>query len=71
MAKMGTLPYYVYTKNVKEIAESTSEYQFKEKEALEETDSGSDELDSSTDEEPLPMADGIGNRAVVGRKVLS
>ena len=43
--------------------ESTSEYQFGKKEALEANYSWSDELDSSTDEESPPMAEEIGNRA--------
>ena len=64
MTKMGTLAYYIYTKNVKEIAESNSEYQFKEKEALEEKDSGTDEFDSSSDEELPVMGDKFEDRAV-------
>ena len=61
---MSTLPYYVYSKNIKNIGESTSEYQFKEKKALEENDSGADELYSSTDEESPAMAEVIDDRAV-------
>ena len=41
-----------------------------EKKALEETDSGTDELDLTIEESP-PIGDEIGNRAVVGKKVLS
>ena len=63
MAIMGTLPYYKYSKNVKKIAESTSEYQFEEKEALEANDSGTDEFDSSIDQESPAMADEIDDRA--------
>ena len=43
--------------------ESTSEYQFGKKEALEANYSWSDKLDSSTDEESPAMAEEIGNRA--------
>ena len=69
MAKMGIWPYYIYSKNVKKVAESTSEYQFEEKEALEGNDSGTDEFDSSSDEESPAMADEIDDRAafLVGR----
>ena len=56
MVKMGTWPYYIYSKNVREIAESTSEYQFKEKEALEGNDSGPNEF---CDEESPAMADDL------------
>ena len=66
---MGILPHYIYSKNVKKIAESTSEYQFEEKEALEGNDSGTDEFDSSSDEESPAMADENDDRAafLVGR----
>lgn len=60
MAKMEISPYYIHLKKV----ESTSEFQFKEKEALEKNDSGTDELDSSSDEEAPTMADEIDDRAV-------
>ena len=46
-----------------------SECQFEKKKALEETDSGTDELDLTIEESP-PIGEEIGNRAVVGKKVL-
>ena len=69
MAKMGTLPHYIDSKNLKKITESTSEYQFEEKEALEGNDSGTDEFDSPTDEESPAMVNEIDDRAafLVGR----
>ena len=63
MAKMGTFSYYKYSNNVKKIAESTSEYQFEEKEALEANDSGTDERDSSIDQESPAIADETDDRA--------
>ena len=47
----------------KKIAESTSKYQFEENEALEANDSGTDEFDSSIDQESPAMADEIDDRA--------
>lgn len=64
MAKMGTLSYCIYLKNVKEIVENTSEYQFEEKEAVGKNDSGTDEFDSSSDGKSLAMADEIDDSAV-------
>ena len=53
----------------KNITESISEYQFEEKQALEESDSGTDEFHSSSDEESPAMADETDDRAafLVGR----
>ena len=69
MEEVGTLQYYIYSKNVKEITESTSKYQFQEKEASQENDPELDEFDSSSDEESSIMADEVDDRAVrlVGR----
>ena len=47
----------------KNITESISEYQFEEKQALEESDSGTDEFHSSSDEESPAMADETDDRA--------
>ena len=60
--KMRTLPYYICSKKVKEITESTFEYQFVENKALEENDSGADTFYSYNDEESSTMADEIDNR---------
>ena len=69
MAKMGTLPYYIYSKNVDKIAESTSKYQLEERENLEESDSEIDEFDSSSDEDAPITCGEIDDRTVflVGR----
>ena len=66
---MRTLSYYICSKNVREITESTFEYQFGENEALEENESRTDVFDSCSDEEPPTMADKIDNSAffIVGR----
>lgn len=67
--KMRTLSYYICSKNVREITESTIEYQFGENEALEENESRTDVFDSCSDEESPSMADKIDDSAlfIVGR----
>lgn len=66
---MRTLSYYTCSKNVREITESTFEYQFGENEVLEENESRTDVFDSCSDEEPPSMADKIDDSAlfIVGR----
>ena len=60
--KMRTFPYYICSKNFKEITESTFGYQFEEKEAQEGNDLGADVFYSYSDEESSAMADEIDNR---------
>ena len=60
--KMRTLPYYICSKNFKEITGNTFGYQFEEKKAQEGNDLGADAFYSYSDEESSAVADEIDNR---------